>query len=390
MDLERFRDSTAGRVVHVGKGEGAYWAFVPRDLPPELEWDNELQLALTEAERSLGQLAGCVQGMPNPRLFVGPFLRREAVFSSRIEGIETDVVDLYAHEAGQSSLPGLGRPGVSPSVVWEVLNYVRALEFGLERLDTLPVSLRLIRELHLRLMGGLIGERATPGEFRRSQNWIGRPGSSLSGADFVPPPPSEMHTALNALEKYLHSDDQYPPLVRLALIHYQFETIHPFIDGNGRVGRMLLSLLLVHWGLVPLPLLHLSAFFEHHRNDYYELLIGVSERGAWKPWLAFFLHGVAEQAADALARAKRLQQLQLDWHGKLKDGGAPAWMLALVDLLLEMPLVTAQMVRKRLRVSETAAVEGLSRLEDMGILQEIAGAGRDKLFLATAVVSAVE
>jgi Fic family protein len=390
MDPERFSHSTAGRVIRVGKGEEAYWAFVPNDLPPELEWDKDLALILAEAERSLGELKGLARTMPNPDLLVGPFIRREAVFSSRIEGIETDIADLYAHEAGRLSLPGLGRPGVSESDVWEVLNYVRALEYGLERVDTLPVSLRLIRELHLRLMGGLIGERATPGEFRRSQNWIGSPGSSLREADFVPPPPSEMRTALNALEKYVHSDDQYPPLVRLALIHYQFETIHPFIDGNGRVGRMLLSLLLVHWGLLPLPLLHLSAFFERHRDDYYELLIGVSERGAWKAWLEFFLRGVAAECADAMVRAKRLQDLQLEWRGLLEDGEAPGCMLGLANLLFETPLVSVQMVRKRLGVSQDKAVEGLSRLEDMGILREIAGMGGNKLYSASAVLSAAE
>jgi Fic family protein len=390
MDPERFRDSTAGRVMRIGKGEDVYWAFVPHDLPPDLDLDDELVEALEEAERSVDELNALAGTLPNPHLLVGPFTRREAVFSSRIEGIEADISDLYAYEAGQPSLPGLGRPGVSQSDVWEVFNYVRALEYGFERMGTAPVSLRQIRELHLRLMGGLIGERATPGEFRRSQNWIGKPGATLQEADFVPPPPAEMHAALEALEKYLQGDDHYPPLVRVALIHYQFETIHPFVDGNGRVGRMLLSLLLVHWGLIPLPFLHLSAFFDRHRSEYYELLIGVSERGAWKPWLSFFLRGVAEQSADTMARTKQLKELQVDWRGKLEDGGAPDWMQRLVDLLFETPLVSAQMVRKRLGVSQTTAMEGLGRLEDMGILREITGTGENKLYWATAVVNSLE
>ncbi|MCJ7621845.1 MAG: Fic family protein [Anaerolineae bacterium] len=390
VDPERFRDSTAGRLIWVGRGQEAYWAFVPHELPPDLDWDSELALVLAEAERSLGELKGLGRTMPNPHLPVGPFIRREAVFSSRIEGIETDIADLYAYEAGQLSLPGLGRPGVSESDVWEVLNYVRALEYGLERMGTSPVSLRLIRQLHLRLMGGVLGERATPGEFRRSQNWIGRPGSTLHEADFVPPPPAEMRTALDAFEKYLHGDDQYPSLVRLALVHYQFEAIHPFVDGNGRIGRLLVSLLLVHWWLLPLPLLHLSAFFERHSDEYYELLIGVSERGAWKAWLAFFLRGVAEQSGDAMARAKQLQDLQLDWRGQLEDGGAPEWILGLADLLFETPLVSAQMVRKRFGVSHPTAMEGLRRLEGMGILRQITGTGRNNLYLATAVVKGVE
>jgi len=390
VDPERFSHSTAGRVLRIGTGENAYWAFVPLDLPPDLDLDDELVPALAEAEHSLGELQGLARKTPNLDIFVGPFMRREAVFSSRIEGIEADISDLYAYEAGLPSLPGLGKPGVSQLDVWEVVNYVRALEYGLKSVATIPVSLRLLREVHLRLMGGLIGERATPGEFRRSQNWIGTPGSSLLDADFVPPPPVEMHTALEALEKYLLAEDPHSPLVRLALIHYQFETIHPFIDGNGRVGRILLSLQLVHWGLVPLPLLTLSAFFERHRDEYYQRLIGVSERGAWKEWLFFFLRGVAEQSGDAMARAKQLQDLQLGWRGQLEDGGAPEWVLGLADLLFEKPLVSAQMVRRRFKVSDPAAVEGLGRLEKMGILREIAGTGRDKLYVATAVVNSME
>jgi Fic family protein len=390
MDAERFRNSTAGRLVRVGRGEEAYWAFAPHDLPPDLDLDDELLALLAEAERSLGELKGLARTMTDPRLPVGPFIRREAVFSSRIEGIETDVVHLYAYEARQPSPPGLGRPGVSESDTWEALNYVRALEYGLEHMDALPVSLRLIRQLHLRLMGGTIGTRATPGEFRRSQNWIGGPGSTPCDADFVPPPPTEMHSALDALEKYLHGGGRYPPLVRLALTHYQFETIHPFVDGNGRVGRMLLPLLLLHWELLPLPLLYLSAFFERHQDEYYQLLIGVSERGAWKAWLSFFLRAAAEQANDAMGRAKQLQDVQLEWRHRVQDGGTPGWMLGLADLLFETPLVTAEAVRMQLGVSQDSATEGLARLEDMGILREMTGRQRNRLYLATAAVKTAE
>lgn len=381
VDPERFRDSTPGRLIWVGRGQKAYWAFVPNELPPGLDWDEELVLVLAEAERSLGELKGLGQTMPNPHLPVGPFIRREAVFSSRIEGIETDIADLYAYEAGQLSLPGLGRPGVSESDVWEVLNYVRALEYGLERMRTSPVSLRLIRQLHLRLMGGVLGERATPGDFRRSQNWIGRPGCTLHEADFVPPPPTEMHTALDAFEKYLHGDDQYPPLVRLALIHYQFEAIHPFVDGNGRIGRLLVSLLLVQWGLLPLPLLHLSAFFERHRDEYYELLIGVSERGAWKAWLAFFLRGVAEQSGDAMARAKQLQDLQLDWRERLA-GVRSALPLRLADMLFETPLVSIPQVRHALDVTYPTAQNRVDTLVEADILRQVGESSYGKTFVA--------
>ena len=381
MDPERFSHTTAGRVIRIGRGDDAYWAFVPNDLPPDLAWDNELALVLAEAERSLGELKGLAQAMPNPQLPVGAFIRREAVFSSRIEGIETDIADLYAYEAGRLSLPGLGRPGVSESDTWEVLNHVRALEYGLERLDTLPVSLRLIRKLHLRLMGGILGERATPGDFRRSQNWIGRPGSSLQEADFVPPPPKEMHTALEALEKYLYADGRYPPLVRLALIHYQFEVIHPFIDGNGRVGRILVSLLLVHWGLLPLPFLCLSGFFDRHRENYYELLIGVSERGAWKQWIQFFLGGAAEQAGDAINRATQLQDLQLDWHQRL-TGVRSALSLRLADMLFETPLVSIPQVQRIFEVTYSTAQTNVEKLVNANILRQVGESSYGKTFVA--------
>ncbi|MBC7239607.1 MAG: Fic family protein, partial [Chloroflexi bacterium] len=220
-------------------------------LPPVIAADWELMCALSEADRSLSNLAGLGRTMPNPHLLIGPFVRREAVLSSRIEGTEADIADLYAYEARQLPLPGVE---VSPpeSDVQEVLNYVNALEYGLQRLNTLPMSLRLMRELHAKLLAGVRGEYATPGEFRHSQNWIGPPGCSLNEAIFVPPPPAQMDEALDALEKYLQSDDMYPPLIRLAFIHYQFEAIHPFLDGNGRIGRLLLSLLLVQWQLLPL------------------------------------------------------------------------------------------------------------------------------------------
>jgi Fic family protein len=388
MDPQRFSHSTAGHVIRVGTGEHAYWAFAPNELPPDLAWDNELELALEDAERSLGELNALA--LSNPQLPVGAFIRREAVSSSAIEKIEVDIADLYAYEADQFPVPGLGRPGASASDTWEVLNYVRALEYGLDRMGKSSLNLRLIRELHKRLMGGILAERATPGEFRRSQNWIGGPGATLQEADFVPPPPNDMRAALEALEKYLVAEDRYPPLVRLALIHYQFETIHPFIDGNGRVGRMLLLLLLLRWGLLALPLLCLSSFFEQHLEDYYDLLIGVSERGAWKEWLGFLLRGVAEQAGDDLNRARRLEDLRLGWHSQLQNAGAPEWTLRLADLLLEMPLISAQTVRRRLRVSLNAATEGLRHLEGMGILQEVSGQERDGLYLATAVINAVE
>ncbi len=388
MDPERFTDSAAGRVVRVGRGKEAYWAFVPHDLPPALEWDKRLVLVLAEAERSLGELAGLGRTIPNPHLLVGPFIRREAVLSSRIEGTETDIADLYGYEAGQLPLPGLGRPGASESDAREVLHYVRALEYGLERLDTLPASLRLLRELHERLMEGVRGERATPGEFRRSQNWIGRPGCTLNEADFVAPPPTEMLTALGAFEKYLHEQDDQPELVRLAFIHYQFEAIHPFLDGNGRIGRLLVSLLLVHWGLLPLPLLYLSAFFEGHRDGYYDLLMAVSERGAWRDWVEFFLRGVAEQARDAMGRAKQLQDLQLAWRDRLA-GVRSALPLRLADHLFDSPVLTIPQAQDVLGVTYHSARRNVEKLVKVGVLQPMGEVGGARAFAAGEILQTV-
>ena len=244
MNPEDFISNSSGHIVRTPQG---YWAFVPNPLPPDLEWSPGLIALLSEADRSLGELAGLGRSLLNPHLLVRPFMRREAVLSSRIEGTQASLTDLYTYEAVQMSLFEIAGD------VREVQNYVRAMEYGLERLETLPVSLRLIREIHAQLMEGARGEHWNPGEFRHTQNWIGPQNSTLENATFVPPPPDEMLQALTRLESFLHASSDLPPLIRLGLIHYQFEAIHPFLDGNGRVGRLLSSLLLCAWGLLPQP-----------------------------------------------------------------------------------------------------------------------------------------
>ena len=381
MNLDRFRASPAGRVIRAGQGDASYWAFAPNPLPPPLELDTRLARVLSGADRALGELAGLGRAMPNPHLLIGPFLRREAVLSSRIEGTQADLADLYAYEAGQFS-PAERRSGASEADVREVLNYVRALEYGLERVAELPVSLRLLRELHERLMAGVRGDQATPGEFRRSQNWIGRPGCTLNDAEYVPPPVAEMNTALDLFEKYLYTDDGYPPLVRLAFIHYQFEAIHPFLDGNGRIGRLLISLLLVNWDLLSLPLLYLSAYFEQHRQEYYDLLLAVSQRGAWREWLAFFLAGVEEQARDANARAKRLQDLQLEWRRRLTQARASALLPRLADALFDSPVITIPQAQRILQVTYHSAQHNVEKLVEAGILTPHSESAAGKTFRA--------
>ncbi len=367
MDAERFKNSPAGQVIKVGLAQPPYWAFVPNPLPPDIPLDVELWNVLSAADRALGELAGLGRTMPNPNLLIQPFIRREAVLSSRIEGTQTGIKELYAYEVKQLSIFGEENEQQSADA-HEVSNYVHALQYGLKRLKSLPVSLRLIRELHEHLMKGVRGEQARPGYFRETQNWIGPRDCALTDATFVPPPLAEMNQALDAFEKYVHSADPLPPLIRLACAHYQFEAIHPFIDGNGRIGRLLIPLLLIDWNLLPLPLLYLSAYFERQRETYYDLLLAVSERGAWRDWIVFFLRGIADQSQAALTKAKQLQDLQIRWHQHVTQARSSALLVRLIDHLFTSPIVTIPGAERFLSVSYRAAKQNIQKLVDAKIL----------------------
>jgi cell filamentation protein, protein adenylyltransferase len=380
MQPSDFADNKSGRVIKTPQG---YWAFVPNPLPPKLEINWELAGNISEADRALSELAGVARTLPNPHLLIGPFIRREAVLSSRIEGTQAGLSDLFFFEASQSATPQ------TPDV-YEVANYVNALEYGLARLKDLPVSLRLIREMHESLMKEVRGETMTPGEFRRSQNWIGPPGCVLMDATFVPPPVDEMTVALGELEKYLHTPSSLPPLVRSSLVHYQFEAIHPFLDGNGRIGRLLLTLLLCAERLLPQPLLYLSAFFERNRQDYYRLLLSVSQAGTWIEWITYFLRGVAEQSQDAVKRANRLMDLREAYRTKLQSARASALLLQLVDELFSIPAVTIPGMTKRLKVTPRSAQLNVDKLIESGILREVTGRQRNRIFVAPEIVNIAE
>ncbi|MBI2844865.1 MAG: Fic family protein [Armatimonadetes bacterium] len=377
-----------GRMIVVGSGDVAYKAFVPNPLPPDLRFSSDLVSALSEADRSLGELAGLGRCIANPHLLIRPFMRREAVLSSRIEGTQANMADLYAYEAG--GIAGRDARANSGSDVREVANYVEALEYGLQRLNTLPISLRLIREVHQRLMSGVRGEHATPGEFRRSQNWIGKPGCTLNDATFVPPPVSEMDKSLAALEDYLNRNDDLPPLLRIGCIHYQFETIHPFLDGNVRVGRLLLTMLLMHWKVLPLPLLYLSAYFERNRQEYYDRLLRVSQRGEWHNWLLFFFQGVADESRDAAKRAKMLQDLQSEYRQRLTVTKASMSALRLVDLVFESPILTVPRIQQELGVAYNSAKSAVGKLVDAEILRARDDETYGKVYVAQGVLEAVQ
>lgn len=353
-------------------------AFVPPPLPPEVTLDPELVSALSEADRNLGLLAGAGEWWPNPHLLIRPFMRREAVLSSRIEGTQASVADLVLFEASP-------RASSAPDVR-EVANYVRALELGVREDRALPISLRLMRELHGELMADVGGAHLTPGEFRTSQNWIGPPGCTLNQATFVPPPPEDMRDALDAFEKYLHKESDLPPLIRLAIAHYQFEAIHPFLDGNGRVGRLLVTLLLDEWKLLPQPLLYLSAFFDRRRSEYYQLLLGVSVAGNWGDWITFFLTGIAEQSTDVVDRARRLFALRERYRAELHSARSSALPLKLVDFLFEQPAVTVAQARDLLDVSPRAARMNVAKLEEAGIVREFTKKARNRIYIAPEIL----
>ena len=367
-----------GRLVRC---PGGYRAYVPAPLPPPLTWDQELTVSLSAADRGIGGLAGEGRRLPNPHLFIRSLVRKEAVLSSRIEGTQATLGELLAAEADAAAVR-------SSADLQEVGNYVTALEYGLKRLETLPVSLRLVRELHECLMRGVRGDAATPGEFRRSQNWIGPPGCTLENAIYVPPPPSELMACLDSWERFLH-DDALPPLVHAALAHAQFEAIHPFLDGNGRVGRLLITLLLVEREIIPSPLLYLSAFFEATREEYYERLLGVTEGGGWEEWLIYFLRGVTLQSRDAVDRIRLIDDLFAKWKHGLARVRSQLPERAL-DLFVENPFWTVGGVAGRLEVAFTTAQRAIDRLEAAGIVAQVGRRQRNRVYCAEEILNVLE
>lgn len=377
MNPADFRAPQAGRVVMTAQG---YAAFVPAPLPPRIEYTDGLVLALSGADAALSELAGLGRVLPNPRLLIAPYVRREAVLSSRIEGTQASLSDLLVDEAGQ--------PTEAPADdVQEVRNYVIALEYGIERLKELPLSLRLGCELHARLMDGVRGHHATPGEFRRSQNWIGPPGSTPVTAPYVPPPVAEMKEALGEWEKFLHQRGTIPELIQCALMHEHFEALHPFLDGNGRVGRLLITLFLIERGRLGLPLLYLSEFIERYRADYYFYLQAVRTHGDWAGWLLYFLNGVQWSALRASRQARQLIDLR---ESLLQRLAALPKAIPLVDALFENPYLVPARVVQLTGVSDPTARTLLRKLVSLGVLEEVTGRQWGKLYVARDVLTALD
>jgi Fic family protein len=362
---------------------GDFLTYVPDPLPPRIELGLDTVNLLSEATLALGELKGVGRMLPNPHLLIGPFLRREAVSSSRIEGTVTDLRQLLLFEADPSR-------ELRSDDDREVANYVHSLNYGLERLRDLPVSLRLMREVHARLMSGVRGEDKTPGEFRRRQNMIARPGQDPRQARFVPPPVAEMQEALHALEKYIAGPSRLPVLVDLALIHYQFETIHPFLDGNGRLGRLLISLLLCERGLLTQPLLYLSSYFEANRDEYMDLPLEVSRRGRWTEWIDFFLRGVTRQSRLAIGRASALVSLREDYRSRVRAFSRSSSAYGLIDLLFAQPAVTAKQSAGKLGLTFRAANLIIAKFVEQRILEEATGKERNRIYIAPEILRTIQ
>ncbi|MEP7293854.1 MAG: Fic family protein [Chloroflexota bacterium] len=374
MNVKDFEKFTAGRLLLSPRG---YYAFVPNALPKEIKFTGSDMLKLiADAERTLGRLGGIGYLVPNPDFLVIPYTRREAVASSRIEGTQASLSELFYFEA-ETEKP-------APTIdLLEVKNYLAALNHGIALLNTLPLILRLVREVHQQLMTGVRGGTPdkTPGEFRTSQNWIG--GSNLKDATYVPPSPEELNHTLGDWEKFLNDrDTNLPLLVQCALLHYQFEAIHPFLDGNGRVGRLMIVLFLIERKALPYPLLYLSDYFERHRQEYYELLLRVSQLGDWESWVRFFLRGVIQQGEDAIGSARRIVDQREAYRRDLQERKASASVLALLDLVFINPYLNVPLATQRLGVSYPTAQAAIRQLEDAKILEEITGQRRNRTYVA--------
>ncbi|MDY7079586.1 MAG: Fic family protein [Chloroflexota bacterium] len=354
-----------------------YRAFIPAGLPPDppIQMDAEMTRLLSDADRALGRLDGVATVLPNPNLFVAMYVRHEAVLSSQIENTQSTLEDLLQFEAERKI------QGHRPKDVEEVVNYVAAMNHGMQRLGELPLSLRLLREIHAKLLEGTRGSERNPGEFRTTQNWIGSQGCNLQDAEYVPPPSHEMHKALDNLEKFLHDRSSLPVLIHCGLAHAQFETIHPFLDGNGRVGRLLITLLLCERGILQRPLLYLSYYLKAHRAQYYDRLTAVRHDGDWEGWLRFFLRGVYEVSQAATETARSILQLR-ESHRQLiiERLSGTANGLKLLDHLFEHPVISIRDAQQELECAYVTANNVVNQLVDLNILKEITGQERNRLY----------
>ena len=358
-----------------------YKAFIPAALPPvpDININKDMQALLTQAEQALARLDGVSYTLPNQDLIIAMYVRKEALLSAQIEGIQASLDDIFAAQEGDKLL--------NADDVEEVINYIAAMNFGLNELNEFPMSLRLIKEIHKLLMEGVRGHNKTPGEFRKSQNWIGPAGATLKDASFVPPPPHDMQQAMNDLELYMHQKSELSTLIQCALIHYQFETIHPFLDGNGRLGRLLIMFYLCWKSLIQKPLLYISLYFKKYKQEYYDRLSLVRQNGDYEQWISFFLKGVIETSGSAIDTIKRILSLQADNREFLwKNNVSSPYAIGLLDFLFQTPHLSIKTVEQHLEISFQSASTLVNQFESLGILTEVTGKKRDKRFVFTEYV----
>lgn len=351
-----------------------YTAFFPADLPPvpPVNLEGELRLLLSRADQALGAINTIASVLPSPELFVAMFIQKEALLSSQIEGTQSSLVDVLGVDEDQAPVADVG----------EVVNYIKAMRHGLDRLraEDFPMSLRLLREIHGILMQQVRGGKPalTPGEFRTSQNWIG--GSNLNNARFIPPPPHEMLASLDNLEKYLHAEDDAPVLVRCALIHYQFETIHPFNDGNGRLGRLLITFFLAWRGVLNEPMLYLSAYLKAHQQEYYDRLQQVRTDGNYEAWVKFFLEGIVIVSDQVVKTTKAIQHLERRDIDRVLESSAGHAGVLLLRHLMKQPVVRVSDIEKVLKISYSKANNLAADMEKLGVLKQITVGRRNRKF----------
>jgi Fic family protein len=360
----------SGKCVTQLTGDLKYQAFIPSSLDFKINYDDSLNILLSNANIELGRLDGIAKLMPDVDYFIFMYVGKEATLSSQIEGTQATFSDLLKAEANLETR----------NDVDEIQNYIKAMNYGLERFNELPLSLRLIRELHLRLLKGVRGEHRAPGEFRKTQNWIG--GSSLSNARYIPPPVHEMMNLLYDLENFFHQVSNVPILVKTALIHSQFETIHPFLDGNGRIGRLLITLYLCQQGILKKPLLYLSQFFKKHQTEYYDRLLSIRDKDDIEGWIKFFLDGVRDTAESAVDTITKIIDLKKnDTETIIKNGSRQKSAIALLDHLYRNPVMTIKMVENAIDIKNPNAIQLVSMLEDLEIIVEITGGKRNKVYI---------
>jgi len=356
---------------------GGFEAFMPRPLPPDppIKYDDELQALLSKADRAIARLDGIVTVLPNPELFIAMYVKKEALLSSQIEGTQASLEGVLEFEADMKSRDDIKQ-------VKEVVNYIKALEYGIKLLQAARANAQLFREIHRVLIRGTRGSKKALGEFRRTQNWIGPAGASVFEAHFVPPPPDQILAGMANLEEFFNRDNHMPPLVKVALMHAQFETIHPFVDGNGRIGRLLITFFLVAHKILTKPLLYLSYYLKKNRTEYYDLLMQVRRNGDWESWVKFFLKGVDEVSLEAGQTAGHMIKLKQDLINRLYTNHISSiYAVKLIDLLFAKPIIDVKAITDEFKISKESGNELVKRFEQLGILRELTGKQRYKKYL---------